>query len=361
MDDMPRPPWPHLQKRITRHGKVTWYVRVGRGPLIRLKAAYGTPEFAAAYRRALQGDKTAPAASAKAGTLHWLIDRYRESAPWLAFSPATRRQRDNIFRQLITTAGAEPVAAITPKVIVAALDRRRGTPYQARHVLDTLRGLFTWATAAQLATRNPTLGILEPATPKTGGFRPWTEDDVAKYQRRWPRGTRQYVWLAVLLFTGLRRGDAVLLGRQHAYGGGLRIVTEKTGTLVFIAIQPGLADAIATGPTGDLAFICGARREPMTKESFGNEFRDACRAAGIRKSAHGLRKLAATRAAMNGATTSQLNALFGWTGARMAAHYTREADRERLAREAAHLMNNVATTSLKSGSSELESKAKSGT
>ena len=71
----------------------------------------------------------------------------------------------------------------------------------------------------------------------------------------------------------------------------------------------------------------------MTKESFGNAFADACRAAGVNKSAHGLRKIGATRAANNGATVA-LNAIFGWSGGKMAALYTQAADRERLAREA---------------------------
>jgi len=59
-----------------------------------------------------------------------------------------------------------------------------------------------------------------------------------------------------------------------------------------------------SGPVGDLAFIAKANGDPMTKESVGNAFRDACRTAKIRKSAHGLRKAAATRAANNGATDS---------------------------------------------------------
>jgi integrase len=71
----------------------------------------------------------------------------------------------------------------------------------------------------------------------------------------------------------------------------------------------------------------------MTKESFGNAFSDACRKADIRKSAHGLRKLAATRAADADATIWQMNAMFGWTGTKMAMLYTQAADRKRHARE----------------------------
>ena len=82
-----------------------------------------------------------------------------------------------------------------------------------------------------------------------------------------------------LLYTGLRRGDAVQLGRQHVRDGVATIRTEKTGVTVSIPILPALAVTLAAGPCGELAFICGDFREPLTKESFGNAFREACRAA----------------------------------------------------------------------------------
>jgi integrase len=72
----------------------------------------------------------------------------------------------------------------------------------------------------------------------------------------------------------------------------------------------------------------------MTKESFGNLFREACKAAGVPGAAHGLRKAAATRLAEAGATVNELNAAMGWEGSKMAAHYTRSADRARLAQSA---------------------------
>jgi len=88
------------------------------------------------------------------------------------------------------------------------------------------------------------------------------------------------------------------------------------------------------GLTSDLAFICGEKRQPLTKESFGNCFREACRKAGIDKSAHGVRKISATRAANAGATVAQLQAIFGWTDDDMPSLYTRSADRRRLAMDA---------------------------
>jgi hypothetical protein len=53
-----------------------------------------------------------------------------------------------------------------------------------------------------------------------------------------------------------------------------------------------------------------------------------------------LRKAAATRAADNGATVAQLEAIFGWSGGAMAALYTRASNRRRLAIEAMHKLEN---------------------
>jgi hypothetical protein len=44
-----------------------------------------------------------------------------------------------------------------------------------------------------------------------------------------------------------------------------------------------------------------------------------------------MRKAAATRAAENGATERELEAIFGWSGGRMATLYTKSANRGRLA------------------------------
>ena len=62
---------------------------------------------------------------------------------------------------------------------------------------------------------------------------------------------------------------------------------------------------------------------------------EACKAAGVPGTAHGLRKAGATRAAENGATEAELEAIFGWEGGRMASLYTRQANRERLSKQAA--------------------------
>ena len=356
---MPRPRPMHLVREFSRHGKAVWYCRRG-GRRTRLRAEYGTPEFEAEFQAAIAAMKSPPKTQSLAGahgSVAWLVERYRETKPWLDLSLATRRQRENIFRQVRESAGDLPVAAITRPKIEEGRDKRAQTPAQARHFLDALRGLFRWAYKSGLCKVDPTRGIEDPARKQTGGFPAWTEDEVVAYEKRWPVGTPQRVWLDVLLYTGLRRGDAAKLGCQHVRQGVASIATEKTGTTVALPILPVLQRTFDAGPCGDLTFIVGVKGQPFRKESFGNAFAEAARAAGVRKSCHGLRKIAATRCAENGATVPQMNAIFGWTGSRMAMHYIEAADRKRLAAEAMEKLNDKRTSNvapLRGGTSHLE-------
>jgi integrase len=345
MDLMPRPRPPYLSREVTRHGNAVWYVRRS-GKRTRLRSKYGTPEFEAEYQAALAGKAKSHKGALLNTSLAWLVARYRETTDWQRLSSATKKQRENILRQILESAADQPFAKITMATITAGRDRRARTPFQARHFLDTLRGLFRWALEAGFVKIDPTVGVRNPPRPKGDGFPPWTEEHVAAYEKRWPIGTRQRVWLDVLLYTGLRRGDAVRLGRQHIRNGIATLKTEKTNMIVTLPILPVLAETLAAGPCGDLTFIAGENGSPLTKESFGNLFRDACRAAGLPGSAHGVRKIAATRAANAGATVPQLEAIFGWQGGAMAALYTRAADRRRLSIEAMSMLGNDKRTSI---------------
>jgi integrase len=280
MEGMPRPRPPHLHLQITRHGKSAWYVRINKGPRVRIRAAFGTPEFDAEYQAAITGTPRAKKGTPEAGTLGWLVERYRDSSDWAALSVATRRQRENIFLGVLKTAAETRCVRITQTEIIAGKERRKSTPAQARNFLDAMRGLYRWALDAKLVKLDPTAGVSNPSRKKGDGFIVWTEEHVAAYQARWPIGTRQRVWLDLLLYTGLRRGDAVRLGRQHVRDGVVTLKTEKSGETVEVTlpILPILATTLVAGPCGDLSFIAGAGGQPLTKESFGNEFREACKA-----------------------------------------------------------------------------------
>lgn len=338
MPDMPRK-LPYLNRQPGRHGngRVYWYVRVGKGPRIPIPGEYGSDEFLKAYTAAVSGGRgsSPPPSRASRGTLHWLVDHWKRSSDWMATSPATRRQRDNILVHVLEKSGDRAVEDIDAAAVRAGREKRMATPAAANNFLKTMRALFRWAREAQLVEVDPTIEV-KFLKVKTKGFAPWTMQDVDAYRERWPIGTVQRLALEIYINTGFRRSDAAVVGRQHVRDGIIQIRTSKTDTPVFIPILPALQAAIDAGPVGDLAFLATRYGRPFTKESLGNEFRSWCDEAGISKSAHGIRKLAATVVADAGGSEQELQALFGWTTNAMSGIYTREANRKRQALAASY-------------------------
>lgn len=333
MSAMPRRLPLFLHREITRHRKPVWYFRRGKGPRIRMPGEFNSAEFLVAYDAALNGARPAHRGAAQ-GTFSWGLSLYRQSQAWAALSRATQRQRNNIFKHIEAALGESRLRDWKRGDIAAGRDKRAATPAAAGMFVKALRAFFAWALEAGFVASNPTDGVKVVAV-ATEGFKPWSEDDVAAYRAHWPLGTHQRVAFEVLRETGLRRGDAVRVGRQHVRNGVIRLATEKTGEHVSIAVSEVLAAALNAGPVGDMSFIVGAGGKPLVKEGFTNMFRKWALAAGVDKSPHGLRKAAATADALDGYSDAELSAKFGWTGRQMASLYTRSANREHLSLAAA--------------------------
>lgn len=337
MRDMPRK-LPYLNRQSGRHdnGKVYWYVRVRKGPRIPITEEYGTPAFLAAYAAAVGGGQlgSPPPPRASRGTLRWLVQMWQRSSDWTATEMATRKQRENILVHVLEKSGDRAIEDITVADIRAGREKRMATPHAANNFLKTMRALFRWAKEEQLVEVNPTLEV-KFLKAKTMGFPPWTMEEIKAYREHWPLGTTPRLALELYINTGLRRGDAARVGPQHVRQGVIQIKAGKNQVDLYIPILPAFARAIEAGPVGEMSFIRSQYNRPMTKESLGNKFREWCDAAGVKKSAHGIRKLAATVIADNGASEQELQALFGWTTNTMSAVYTREANRKRQSLQAA--------------------------
>ena len=120
---------------------------------------------------------------------------------------------------VLESAGAMPLAEMTRAHILDGRERRKATPSQANNFLNTMRSLFKWAKESELVAADPTQDVKIVPRPKTGGFRVWTEDEIERFEAHWPIGTRERLALDLLLYTGLRRGDVVRLGRPHVKDG----------------------------------------------------------------------------------------------------------------------------------------------
>jgi integrase len=329
---MKKPLPPHVQVERTRHGKVVFYFRRAEGaPRVRLPDIKD-PGFKVAYAVAL-GASTAPANRAQSGTLEWLVEAYKRSAHWANLKPSTRRMRENILIRVVAESGKVPFRAITRKHINAGVDRR--LPHAGNTFRKVMSQLFAWAASVDLVPVNPVEGATRHKI-RSDGHRTWTLDEVARFHARWPVGSRERLALDLALFTGLRRSDLSTLGRQHVKDGVISIKTEKTGTWVHVPIFQALQQSIDATPGDGLAFL-----PYRSAASLGNWFRAACVAAGVPGRLHGLRKAGATIAAKGGATPHQLMAMFGWKRLDEAELYTREVEREGLARTAAEHIGNA--------------------
>ena len=111
-----------LHREITRHKRPVWYFRRGKGPRFRMPGEFNSIEFLAAYDAALKGARPARPGHAQ-GTFSWGLSLYRQSQAWVALSPATQRQRQNIFKNIEAALGEFEIAAIGS----AATSQQAGT------------------------------------------------------------------------------------------------------------------------------------------------------------------------------------------------------------------------------------------
>jgi integrase len=351
---MPRPHLPHLQlewgrKRADGTRARVYYFRKDRtAPRYRIAHEWGSAEFVAEYNALMAGHfapvATAMKRKASGKTLTGLFTAYKQSQAWKALAVTTRRARDRLLSTVLDDAGGDAdLEDIDRAAILRLIDKHATAPHQANHIRKTLNMCFDWAVEEKIVAENPCARVHNLATHSKDdgeeeGHPTWTDEDLDRFEARYPIGTRERLVYAVLLYTGLRIGDASRLGMQHVKNGMIELKTEKTGTVVYIDIAPELQAAIAAGPKGRdgaLAFLTHSRGEAFVKESLGNWFRRRVEGAGLKdRSAHGLRKAAARLLAEDGANEAKLSAVFGWNDPRMPAKYVREANKRLLAKGA---------------------------
>jgi integrase len=228
--------------------------------------------------------------------------------------------------------GDKRIAMLTPAHVDKLIGKLK--PYAQRNMLKTLRGLMAFAVKDRMIKSDPTAESKPTRVKDTGGFATWSEDHISAFTNQHAIGTRARLALAILLFTGQRRGDVVRLGRQHIREGVLSFRQGKTGTQVDIPVLPDLQTILDATTNEHLTFLVTEFGKPFSAAGFGNWFRVMCNEAGLPKgfSAHGLRKAAATRFADHGATAHELMSWFGWKKLAEAERYTQTANRKALAR-----------------------------
>jgi integrase len=318
---------------VDQHGTAKFYFRRAGQPKVRLPGLPWSPEFMAAYERAMSGQWTKPEAGASRtvpGTVNAaLVSYYQSSAFRDGLAPSSQQMRRAILERFREEHGDKRIGLLHKKALQAILSKK--SPAAASNWRKALRGIIDHAMSLDMLTIDPLAGVKLVAV-KSDGHHPWEREECAKFEGHHPIGTRARLAYELLLQVGQSRCDVVRMGRQHVRKGVLSLRRQKTKVPFDVPVMPVLQEAIDAMPASDhLTFLVTAHGKPFTAAGFGNWFREVCNEAGLPKrcTSHGVRKAAATRAADRGATTTQLMAWFGWKTASEAERYTRSADRKR--------------------------------
>ena len=156
---------------------------------------------------------------------------------------------------------------------------------------------------------NPAAGVKLPNL-KTDGYHTWTEAEIEQFEIRHGLGTRARLALALLLYTGQRRGDVVRLGRQHIREGFMHLRQQKTGIELAMPIHATLAAIIAETPAEHLTLLPRKPENHSVRRDLEiGSVIVAMKLACCHCSAHGLRKAAARRLAEAGCTMHEIAAI----------------------------------------------------
>ncbi len=349
----------YVHADVDRHGNRRIYFWRRPGAKVRITEPIGSPAFAARYQELLDGKGTTTEAGVdrvKPGTLRWLVSAYVTSTAFRSLDSTTQRIRrqtlEHCCREPLAPGRSEcfaefPLDRVGTKALRVLRDRKAGLPEAANGRVKALRGLFRWGLAEEHVAGNPARDLERIAHASTG-TRPWTLDDVTQFEARHPVGSKARLAMAILLYTGMRRSDAVQFGPPHVQDGWISKPQFKGRTRhaqrIEVPMLEPLARIIEQSSTGPTTWLVTEYGHPFTIAGFGNWFRDRCDEAGLRGlSAHGLRKAGATRAADAGASTHTLMSMFGWRSMAEAETYTKAADRKRLARDGMALIVSVPT------------------
>ncbi len=329
--------FPFVSSFTDRHGKQRFRYRRSGQKAVYLHGVPGSPEFAAAYEAAASGQTTKlqiGASRTLPGTINALAVAIYGSAEWVQLSKSTQATYRGIIERLRTEHGDRAVRALQTEHILKMRDRKAKAPAAANNLVKVLRWMLAFAIARQWRPDNPAIGI-KPLKIASEGFPVWTEADIAKFEAHWPVGSRERLAFDLLLYTAQRSGDVRQMGRQHVQGRAILVRQEKTKAFLELPIHPRLKASLDTVPAGQMLFLVTQSHMGFTAGGFGNWFRGACRAAGIPdRSAHGLRKSAATRLADAGCTEAQIKAVTGHQTSKEVERYTKARDQRLLAQDA---------------------------
>ena len=326
----------------SRHGQEIIYYRPSKKSKtrIRLRGPIGSPEFWEDYLAASTGAaiKHKKTPRKQTGTISWVIAKYKKSSHWRSgISQSTRDTRTNLLDRFCEKYGESLLKDLEPKFLYKIQDARSETPHAVNNTFKALKPALDYAVREGFIKQNPLREIKKLKGRNPDGWRAWTHKEIEQFEAYYPIGTRERLAYELVRHTGQRRSDIHLLGKQHEKDGWLQFTQFKGRNTkpqhMEIPIFDELRAVLDASPTGDMTYLVSSHGTPYTRESFGNWFGDAVRAAGLSGiSLHGLRKRFAADQAESQSTTKEIMALGGWDNIQQVELYTKSAERKKMAK-----------------------------
>lgn len=355
---MKHPDYPFVSSMVTRHGKTRWRYRRSGQRDVMLPGEPHTPEFDEAYQRALVGQPAKVVQHPSSSHPRSLKAAYRilqKTSEWKALEDRSRTRYRQTIERILTIKigrmdlGDGPVEDLRRSDVKSILARFSDVPHMERIVLISLRKLIVVALDEEWIETDPTYKISR--NPQTDGHKAWPSEILAKYEEKWPIGTRQRTAYALALWLGNRVSDVTRLRwshltTKHIIADGQAVAVKgfefvqfkgrKRGKPMFLPITPMLERELEPLSRDTETVLTSSRGEGYTDASLCNRMADWTREAGIEPgyTMHGLRKALGVKLAEADASTRQLMEMLGHSNIAYAELYSREASQIRLAVQA---------------------------
>lgn len=324
---------PNVTEFRDRHGKWRLRFRQKGKPTYYFVGRPGTEKFREeleACRNAVPDKAARIAERAAPGSIAALVLTYYGLPAFKDLAKSSQYTYRKMLERFVADFGQLKVKTLSRQAIAEIIGDMSATPSAANNLLDRLRVLMQVAMDLGWRNDDPTYK-LKGYRDKGDGFHTWTEPEIDQFKEKHPAGSKARRALYLLLFTSQRRGDVRTMGRQHVDGDRIALRQQKTGVSLSIRMHPDLIAELTLAPKTDMTFLVTEFGQPFSEAGFGNWFRDQCDAAGLKHcSAHGLRKLAATRLAEAGCSHAEIKAVTGHRTDKEVSRYIEAASQRKL-------------------------------
>ncbi len=342
----PRPKYKrpkYLHVYTDRHGKNEriYFNRPGQ-PKTAIRGPENSPEFWEDYLAAAANTpkptEGAGANKTVAGTINALIVQYYQSAGFTSKAAATQRNYKSILEPYRKEHADKRVATLQTHNIDKQLGETAAkSTAQAKNLRKRLSMLMRLAVKWGYRKDNPML-LVDRIQHKSKGYQTWTDADIEKFRAFWADETPQRIAFEILLYTGVRRSDAVRIGRQHIQGDFIVLTTQKSGNTVElnIPIHRDFRKVLDGIEKKHLNFIVTAHGAARSDKAFTNWIIEAAQKADLpaHRSPHGLRKAACRLLAEAGCSASEIMAITGHQNIAEVQTYVDAANKKTLAQNA---------------------------